>query len=306
MVWKAVVEQACALGESPFWHPQEQRLYWLDIGRSQLLRSRLDGGAPDCWQLPQEPGCVAPIAGTAGALVLALRDGIYRAPAWGGPLTLLAPALHDPATTRFNDGKCDALGRLWVGTIYEPRDAAHAALYCLDLRDHSRPALRQVAAGVTTANGLAWSPDAAKLYWADTPSHSVTRRAFALDSATLGPPQLWQAFAPRPPGWRSDQPGYGGRPDGAAVDVQGNYYCALYEGGRIVKIAPDGALLDEIAVPALCPTMPCFGGPGLRTLFVTTASQGRPAAELARWPLSGCVLATQVLQPGLPVQFFQE
>ena len=306
MVWKAVVEHASALGESPFWHPQEQRLYWLDIGRSQLLRSRLDGGAPDCWQLPQEPGCVAPIAGTAGALVLALRDGIYRAPAWGGPLTLLAPALHDPATTRFNDGKCDALGRLWVGTIYEPRDAARAALYCLDLRTHSRPALRQVAAGVTTANGLAWSPDACTLYWADTPSHSVTRRAFSLDSGALGPSQVWQTFAPRPPGWHSDQPGYGGRPDGAAVDVQGHYYCALYEGGRIVKIAPDGALLAEIAVPALCPTMPCFGGPGLRTLFVTTASQGRPAAELARWPLSGCVLATQVAQPGWPVQFFQE
>ena len=306
MVWRAVVEQPSGLGESPFWHPEEQRLYWLDIPGRQLLRTRPGTGEVDRWDLPQDPGCVAPVAGSADALVLALRDGIYRASAWGGPLERLAPALHDVSTTRFNDGKCDALGRLWVGTIYEPRDAARAALYCLDMRASVQPALRQIATGVTTANGLAWSPDAAHLYWADTPSHTVSRRAFDLAGATLGPPQVFQAFAPKPPGWQSGQPGYGGRPDGAAVDVQGNYYCALFEGARILKIAPDGTVLAEIPVPAQCPTMPCFGGPGLKTLFVTTARDKRPEAELQRWPQSGCVFAMPVEVPGLPVQFFQE
>ena len=306
MVWQAVVEQPSGLGESPFWDPEEQRLYWLDIPGRQLLRTRPGTGEVDRWDLPQDPGCVAPVAGASGALVLALRDGIYRARAWGGALEQLAPALHDVATTRFNDGKCDALGRLWVGTIYEPRDAARAALYCLDMQAAAQPALQQMATGVTTANGLAWSPDAAHLYWADTPSHTVSRRAFDLAGATLGPPQVFQAFAPKPPGWQSGQPGYGGRPDGAAVDVQGNYYCALFEGARILKIAPDGTVLAEIPVPAQCPTMPCFGGPGLKTLFVTTARDKRPEAELQRWPQSGCVFAMPVEVPGLPVQFFQE
>ena len=306
MVWRAVVEQPSGLGESPFWHPEEQRLYWLDIPGRQLLRTRPGTGEVDRWDLPQDPGCVAPVAGSADALVLALRDGIYRASAWGGPLERLAPALHDVSTTRFNDGKCDALGRLWVGTIYEPRDAARAALYCLDMRASVQPALRQIATGVTTANGLAWSPDAAHMYWADTPSHTVTSRAFDLEGAALGPPQVFQSFASKPSGWQSGQPGYGGRPDGAAVDVQGNYYCALFEGGRILKIAPDGTVLAEIPVPAQCPTMPCFGGPGLKTLFVTTARDQRSAAELQRWPRSGCVFAMPVEVPGLPVQFFQE
>ena len=306
MVWRAVVEQPSGLGESPFWHPEEQRLYWLDIPGRQLLRTRPGTGEVDRWDLPQDPGCVAPVAGSADALVLALRDGIYRASAWGGPLERLAPALHDVSTTRFNDGKCDALGRLWVGTIYEPRDAARAALYCLDMRASVQPALRQIATGVTTANGLAWSPDAAHMYWADTPSHTVTSRAFDLEGAALGPPQVFQSFASKPSGWQSGQPGYGGRPDGAAVDVQGNYYCALFEGGRILKIAPDGTVLAEIPVPAQCPTMPCFGGPGLKTLFVTTARDKRPEAELQRWPQSGCVFAMPVEVPGLPVQFFQE
>ena len=306
MVWRAVVEQPSGLGESPFWHPEEQRLYWLDIPGRQLLRTRPGTGEVDRWDLPQDPGCVAPVAGSADALVLALRDGIYRASAWGGPLERLAPALHDVSTTRFNDGKCDALGRLWVGTIYEPRDAARAALYCLDMRASVQPALRQIATGVTTANGLAWSPDAAHMYWADTPSHTVTSRAFDLEGAALGPPQVFQSFASKPSGWQSGQPGYGGRPDGAAVDVQGNYYCALFDGARILKIAPDGTVLAEIPVPAQCPTMPCFGGPGLKTLFVTTARDKRPEAELQRWPQSGCVFAMPVEVPGLPVQFFQE
>ena len=305
MDWQAVVGQPSGLGESPFWHPEEQRLYWLDIPGRQLLRTRPGTGVVDRCDLPQDPGCVAPVAGSADTLVLALRDGIYRASAWGGPLERLAPALHDVSTTRFNDGKCDAQGRLWVGTIYEPRDAARAALYCLDMRASVQPALRQMATGVTTANGLAWSPDAAHMYWADTPSHTVTSRAFDLEGAALGPPQVFQSFTPKPPGWQSGQPGYGGRPDGAAVDVQGNYYCALFEGGRILKIAPDGAVLAEIPVPAQCPTMPCFGGPGLKTLFVTTARDKRPEAELRRWPQSGCVFAMPVEVPGLPVQFFQ-
>ena len=90
------------------------------------------------------------------------------------------------------------------------------------------------------------------------------------------------------------------------MDVQGNYYCALFEGARILKIAPDGTVLAEIPVPAQCPTMPCFGGPGLKTLFVTTARDKRPKAELQRWPQSGCVFAMPVEVPGLPVQFFQE
>ena len=305
MDWQAVVEQPSGLGESPFWHPEEQRLYWLDIPGRQLLRTRPGTGVVDRWDLPQDPGCVAPVAGSADALVLALRDGIYRASAWGGPLERLAPALHDVSTTRFNDGKCDAQGRLWVGTIYEPRDAAWAALYCLDMRASVQPALRQMATGVTTANGLAWSLDAAHMYWADTPSHTVTSRTFDLEGTALGPPQVFQSFASKPPGWQSGQPGYGGRPDGAAVDVQGNYYCALFEGGRILKIAPDGTVLAEIPVPAQCPTMPCFGGPGLKTLFVTTARDKRPEAELQRWPQSGCVFAMPVDVPGLPVQFFQ-
>jgi sugar lactone lactonase YvrE len=101
-------------------------------------------------------------------------------------------------------------------------------------------------------------------------------------------------------------PGYAGRPDGAAVDCQGNYYIAMFEGGRLLKLSPGGDLLAEWKVPALCPTMPCFGDADLRTLYLTTARHGRSAQELQIWPLSGCVLAMRVDTPGLPVNCFED
>ena len=307
MTWHTVVEQTSELGESPFWHPHEQRLYWVDIPARKLLRVQPGGGDVDVWPLPQEPGCIAPALG--GGLVIALRDGIYRAHTWGGPLVQLVAAIHDPATTRFNDGKCDALGRLWAGTIYEPRDAQRAGLYCLDARGHVPPQLVLKLGDATTANGLAWSPDGRTLYWSDTPRHVTHAWDFDEASATLQNPRVFQQFAPKPPGWQSGQPGqpeYGGRPDGAAVDVDGNYYCAMYEGGRVLKFAPSGALLADIPTPLRCPTMSCFGGDDLLTLYLTSASAGRPAAELEALPASGCVLAMRVETPGLPVNFFHD
>lgn len=308
MTWKTVTEQPCELGESPFWHPDEQLLYWVDIAARQLHRANLFMGTRESWAMPSEPGCIAPAKtqGQASGLVIALRDGIYRARHWGGALELLAPALHDLATTRFNDGKADPLGRFWAGTIYEPRDAAKAELFSLDGR-RDAPALELKAGNATTANGLAWSPDARTLYWSDTPRHTI--RAWDWDARrnALSRERVFCQWPGKPEGWQPglpDLPSYGGRPDGAAVDVQGNYYVAMYEGARLLKLSPTGELLAAIAVPAQCPTMPCFGGDDLKTLYLTTARQGRMAAELQTYPQSGCVFSMRVEVPGLPVNFF--
>ena len=306
MLWQTAISQPSELGESPFWHPDEQRLYWVDIPARQVCRSTLTDGLVERWTLPSEPGCIAPArsSGQNTGLVIALRDGIYRARHWGGEFVLLAPALHDPATSRFNDGKADPLGRFSAGTIYEPRDAARAQLFSLDGRHGRTLRLETKAADATTANGLAWSPDATTLYWTDTPSHAV--RAWDWDAAsnTLSRERVFHAWPGKPEGWQPGRSGYGGRPDGAAVDAQGNYYVAMYEGGRLLKLSPAGELLADFAVPAPCPTMPCFGGADLKTLYLATARQKRPAHELAQWPESGCVFSMPVEVPGLPVNFF--
>jgi sugar lactone lactonase YvrE len=113
--WQCVTTQPCELGESPFWHPQEQLLYWVDISGQKVLRADVDTGAVENWDMPSEPGCIAPAA--SGGLVIALRHGVFRARTWRGPLEPIATLDYDPAQMRANDGKCDALGRFWIGTI---------------------------------------------------------------------------------------------------------------------------------------------------------------------------------------------
>ncbi len=289
------------LGESPFWHPLEQRLYWVDIDGCALLRARLDGSAPERWPMPAEPGCIAPArrAGVPAGLVVALRGRICHASEWGGELQGIARLPIAAEHERANDGKCDALGRLWVGTRHAPPGGARTprgALYCIDARAAGPAQVRCMLDGIATANGLAWSPDARTLYFADTPTHEI--RAWDCDAQLepVGAPRVLHRFAPREGG----QP-YGGRPDGASVDAEGAYWCALYEGARVLRLSPAGQVLAELAVPAQCPTMPCLGGPDARQLFVTTARAGRGAEELARLPLSGQVLHRPAPAPGLPV-----
>jgi sugar lactone lactonase YvrE len=304
--WKVVVAQRDGLGESPFWHPHERALYWVDIPNRQLRRWFAATGALESWEMPQDPGCIAPAA--SGGLVIALRDGIYRARGWGELLTAIVRFNHDPKTTRFNDGKCDALGRLWAGTMYEPKDARRAELYCIDCRpdngQRGKPIVQLKAHNAITANGLAWSPQNDAMYWADTAHHIVHAWDWEAQGNALRHHRVFQQFPSKPAGWKPGQPGYGGRPDGAAVDSAGDYWVAMFEGQRLLRFSPQGELRAEVPVPVRCPTMPCFGGDDLKTLYVTSGGAQRGEAEIRELPASGCIIAKPVEVPGLPVNFF--
>jgi sugar lactone lactonase YvrE len=302
--WQAVSPEPSALGESPFWHPHEQMLYWVDIPGQKILRANVFMGTVQSWPMPMEPGCIAPAA--SGGLVIALRDGICRARDWGGVLTLIQRFDHDTATMRFNDGKADPLGRFWAGTMFEPRTAPNAELFSLDCRGGKAPVVERKAGNAIIANGLAWSPDAKTVYWTDTPNHVIRAWDWDATSNAMTNMRVFHQFPMKPDGWTYGMGGYGGRPDGAAVDVQGNYYVAMFEGQRILKLSPAGELLAEIPTPAQCPTMPCFGGDDWQTLYVTTASYNRSEQELADMPQSGCVFSMRVGVPGLPTNFFSD
>lgn len=284
------------LGESPFWHPEQAALYWCDIPGKALHRWQPQQALHQTWPLPTEPGCAAPMLG--GGLLLAMRDGLWRFDPARGERERLAEPPYDPAHERFNDGKADPQGRLWVGTIYEPRDPANAALY-----RWAAGRLDRMAGDVTVSNGLAWSPDGRTLYWADTQAHRVRAFDFDLALGELSAGRDFAQFEGKPAGGTLE--GYAGRPDGAAVDSDGNYWVAMFEGAQLLQFSPDGRRLRSVALPAQCPTMPCFGGADLKTLYVTTARVGRSPDELARLPLSGQVLSLRVEVPGLPVNFAQ-
>ena len=288
------VASAALLGESPFWHPGERVLYYCDIPGRRLQRFHPSSGALVHWEFDTEVASCAPRVD--GRLLLAMRDGLFSFDTASGKRRVVAPPPYNPGNERFNDGKCDPQGRFWVGTIYEPRDMPAATLHCL-----TDMGLKLRADGVTVGNGLGWSPDGATLYWSDTKAHTIY--AFDFDAAT-GEPSGRRVFA-RFPLRAEGQPldSYGGRPDGAAVDSEGCYWVAMFEGQRVLRLSPRGEVLREVVLPVRCPTMPCFGGDDLRTLYITTAREKRPPAELAEQPLAGCVLQLRVDVPGLPVNF---
>jgi len=283
------------LGESPLWHPGEGVLYWVDIPGRRLHRFDPRDQGHRLWHFDAEPGCIVPC--TDGTLLMPCRDGLWRFDPAKGRRDLVCPPPYDPAGERFNDGKADPQGRLWVGTIHDHKQP-RAALYRWD-----GDAFERVVDGATTSNGIAWSPDGRTLYWSDTPRHEVF--AFDVDAATgaLDRRRSFARFEPRDPARPIEH--YGGRPDGAAVDVEGAYWVAMFEGARILRLSPTGDVLCEIALPVRCPTMPCLGGPDLRTLYVTSARAHRPPQELSATPLAGCVLQFRVDVPGLPVNFMQ-
>ncbi len=279
------------LGESPLWHPIEQVLYWCDIPGHALNRFDPRSGAHQRWPFDTDVACCAPVQGAG--LLLALRSGLVFFDPSSGQTTPLCKAPYDAAHERFNDGKADPQGRLWVGTIYEPRDPALAALYCW-----ADGALQKRADGITVSNGLAWSPDARTMLWSDTKAHTIYAFDFDRDDGSLSHRRVFAQFPVKQA--NQDLATYGGRPDGAAMDAQGGYWVAMFEGARVLRLALDGTVMQEIALPVRCPTMPCFGGADLKTLYITTAREKRPADELAREPLAGCVLSLRVDVPGLP------
>jgi sugar lactone lactonase YvrE len=275
------------VGECPLWHPEEAALYWIDIHGCLVHRLDPVAGTHRFWPMPSEPGCIAWCA--SGGLIVALRSGLALLDTVTGELTPLADPPYDPAQARFNDGRCDIAGRLWVGTMYEPRDRPLGALFCVE-----HGSIRDSGNRVTVSNGVAFSPDNRTLYHADTTAHRITAYDFDASTGHIGSSRVFKQFS------MDKSLNYGGRPDGAAVDSEGAYWCSMYEGGRILRLSPSGEILREIELPLRCPTMIAFGGRDLRTLYITSARHNRPQAELARFPLSGCVLALDVDVPGCP------
>lgn len=277
-----VLDARASLGEGPTWSVPEQALYWIDINAPALHRFDPASGRDVATPMPSSIGCFG--LRECGGVIAALRDGIWLVHADGVLDQKVAEAPFDPAHHRFNDGRVDPQGRLFVGVMNELRAAPTGGLYRVD----PDFAVTRVLSAITISNGLAWSPDGHTMYHADTPSYEI--RAYDYDAAAGLPlnGRTFHRFVDE-----------ADRPDGGTVDAEGNYWIALYRGGRVAKLSPAGEEIGSYPIAAMCPTMCAFGGPDLKTLYVTTARQKRPNEELVRFPHSGGLFAMQVDVPGL-------
>lgn len=275
-----VLDARASLGEGALWH--QEHLLWVDIEGGSVHRFDPATGRDESWQLGQAVGTVVPRA--CGGWILGAHLGVGVFSPDTGQLKILADPAGGHAEMRCNDGKCDPRGRLFVGTIGMSKPRPPGALYRID------PDWRvtTIVPGTGTANGLAWSADRRTMYFIDTPTREVS--AFDYDEVT-------GTVSDRRPAVRFGEEERG-RPDGMTIDANGNLWVALYDGGAVVCCDPrTGRLLDRVEIPARRTTSCAFGGPGLRTLFVTT---GREATEAA----SGGVFAVNPGVAGVPAFAF--
>ena len=267
------------LGECPLWDERDQSLWWVD-SRAPALR-HWSPGTPTAvsFALPEVLGSIALRAG--GGLLAATRSGLHSFdPASGVLVALVDPESHLP-DNRFNDGRCDRRGRFIAGSMSDLSREPSGALYRFD-PDGSCSRLLD---GIIVPNSLAFSPDGRTLYFADT----WRERIFAFDyDPDNGAISRQRVFA--------NTTGHQGRPDGSCVDAEGYLWNCEYGGWRVLRYAPDGRIDGAIPVPVANPTCCCFGGPDLRTLYITSATQRLTAAQLAEQPLAGSLFA---VRPGV-------
>jgi len=285
-IWPAEAQ----LGEGTLWSVREQALYWVDILGKRLHRCSPDGGARASWSFDEEISAVAECADGAG-LIVTLRRGFARFdPARGGAVQWLHRPTEEPASNRFNDGKCDARGRFWGGTMDFDCVAPSGAFYAYGADGRCvRHAL-----GFAVTNGPAWSLDGRTMFINDTVNGSVFAWDFDAERGALANRRLWLRFAPGD-----------GLPDGMTVDAQGQLWIAHWGGHCVTAHDVSSAReLQRLALPVSQVTNVAFGGSDLRTLFVSSARVGLPAQQLRDEPLAGGLFALRMEAPGLPATPF--
>jgi sugar lactone lactonase YvrE len=273
------------VGESPTWDDRTGQLWWVDIRAPALHRTAPATGETTTWPLPEAVGSLALCR--SGALLLALRSGIHRFDPATAALDLVAAPETDRPMNRLNDGKASPEGRFLVGSMDDrPEKQATAALWsltpgaaaCVKLRD-----------GLVVSNGLAWSPDGRMLWHSDSRRSLIWTQSYDPATGAVGEARLV-----------ANPTDAIGRPDGAAVDAEGGYWSAGVSAGRLNRWLPDGTLDRVIELPVRSPTMPCFGGPGLRRLFVTSLRGADPGEAC------GALLSLDVGVAGVPVGRFAD
>ena len=251
-----VLDTAALLGECPVWDARDGVLVWLDLLGQRLHRFDPAGGADTAVALAERVGAVAPRA--AGGWVAATPQG-FASVAADGTLTTLVEVEADRPGNRMNDGRCDAAGRFWAGTMAESHAPGAGALYRLDA-DRS---VTRVVDGVGISNGIDWSPDGTVMYFVDSLLRTVSR--FDVD-AVRGDVEHRQTLIAV---GQED-----GVPDGLCVDADGFLWLALPRSGRVRRYAPDGRLVAEVELPVRLVTSVAFGGDDLGDLYMTTGAGG--------------------------------
>ena len=286
---RCVVPNQDLLGETPLWCVSTQSLLWLDIDGGRLQRFHPASGRHDSFTFDERFVGSLALAEAPGQVLLGVGLELYMFDMGSGQRQLLCSVETPDLDNRLNDGRCDARGRFWVGTMDNQLHRPHGAFYRVD----AGGGVQRLFGDVIVANTVAFSPDQRRLYFSDTRRFMTWQ--FTLDAAA-GSLSDRRVFV--------DHSATRARPDGACVDAHGFVWTAMFGGSRVHRFSPDGQLVRTIELPVSNPTCVCLGGPDLQTLFITTARKFLDRQRLRHEPLAGSVLAIDVDVPGLPENRF--
>jgi sugar lactone lactonase YvrE len=283
-------QSQCILGESPYWHAERKSFFWVDIEKGELYEFQVALKKTTKRKFNQRLSLV--VEGQGDYLILALDRKIARYDLETEKLTWLIEVEEDQPLNRFNDGACDADGRLWIGTMSTKITPESGALYKIT----SELSPEKMLGKITISNGMAWTSDNETFYYIDSPTQEIRAYQFDLETGEIN----FDRTVIRVPKEL-------GTPDGMSMDREGKLWVAHYGGFGVYCWDPEnGKLLKKIVLPAPHVTSCVFGGENLDHLLITTARENLTEAQLQEYPQSGDVFLVKTNTQGFlsnPCQF---
>ncbi|WP_339935725.1 SMP-30/gluconolactonase/LRE family protein [Vreelandella glaciei] len=281
--WQAelAVDCRCTLGEGPQWDAKHQCLYWCDILEKQLHWLSPATGESGYYQLDHRVSLATPLE--EDGLLLVGEDRLSRFDPTSGSVEKFCDFEADNPITRSNDARVDRHGSLWLSSMGKSAEQGAGSLYRLH-----RGKLTQLRSGLTIPNAICFSADGQFAWFTDTVTGIVMRWTLDNDGWPTGEPQPWADFSSTL-----------GNPDGAVVDSEGCLWLALWGAGQVVRLNNDGKVIGRVELPVSQPTCSAFSGPGIKTLYITTAQEGFSAEQLAQEPTAGSLYVVELDIAGL-------
>lgn len=276
------------LGEGAFWNHKSGELYWIDIDGKKLHIYNPETKTNHSFPTPSRIGTVVPQTDTTA--VIALEDGIYIINTENGNIEALSEVEKEMTFNRFNDGKCDPNGNLWVGSMHLEQMIPMGSVYKISETGETT----KMIDSVTISNGIVWTKDASAMYYIDTPTQNIQVFDFDVATSTLSNERT-AVRVPKALGF----------PDGMSIDEEDMLWVGLWNGNAIGRFDPKtGKLISKIEVPAHNVTSCAFGGKNLDKLYITTASVDMTEEEKANYPLAGSLFVADPGVKGVRSEFF--
>ncbi|HIC31487.1 MAG TPA: SMP-30/gluconolactonase/LRE family protein [Flavobacteriaceae bacterium] len=278
------------LGEGALWNYKTQEFYWVDIEGKTLNIYNPKTKTNKVIKTPSRVGTVVPY--TKLQAVVALEDGIYKINLENGDLKQISNVESDVTENRFNDGKCDPKGNLWVGSMHLKESLPNANLYKVE----ANGVTTKMVDSVTISNGIVWSKDTKKMYYIDTPSESIKSYDYDIETSTISNEKI-----------AVNIPESLGYPDGMTIDENDTLWVGLWNGNAVAQFDPKtGELISKIEVPAHNVTACAFGGENLDILYITTSTNDMTEEERKKHPLAGSIFKYKPGVKGVTAFFFGE